>query len=617
MEQNTNDSHVRNSLVLISGSILIVFSAIVFLFSTWNVISDIVKLITLVLLMLVFFGASFIAKKVFDLPNAAKAFYYIAMLYIPIIIIAIYYFKLLGNYLSFQGEGGSIYYAAATILLSIIYIFEYIKHRMVIGLGIGSSLIALLSTAGAVASFQGSGPNAVFPTINTYFLTIVAFVLIINIISLLIKNDDYHFSYFALAFNILLIVAALNYLGFSIVETFAQSDLLIILNYSLLILTFLLLAIKRKGFKILFNFTVILTVPLIVSNIFRGLSINQIILVNSLSTIILYTANLIMFKKTRYKIAIGIFLFPLVASTLSLLKLDDCIVYAPIVISLLLFLFESIKKDDNFRVFNFFAYGISLAILSSYYSIHRNIVTLIALIASVIFFIIYRKYRKVNTNVDLIPLIICIPALVPPLFSRTENIFISAIPLTIVTIILIIASLFRKEKTSNAYTVMAPIYCIILLFLETTVPSTSIIETTHVKISFSMIPSGYFKYIPFGLFTLWGLLHTLKFKDLTIYKVFFYIGLSILYLSILFDVGILASIIFIIFLLAMVVLGYYKKKTIFFVINLVTIIITFIKLTYDFWLNLPWWAYMLIVGIALIIFAIINEVKEKKNKDVQ
>lgn len=52
----------KNTAILITGAILIVLSAIVFLTSTWNVIPNILKTMVLVLLAFVFAGASKIAK---------------------------------------------------------------------------------------------------------------------------------------------------------------------------------------------------------------------------------------------------------------------------------------------------------------------------------------------------------------------------------------------------------------------------------------------------------------------------------------------------------------------------------------------------------------------------
>ena len=78
---------MKNVMILVSGAILIVLSAIVFLMSTWNVIPNFVKTIVLTLLIGVFLGESKIADKKLKLKLTSITFYYLAMAYIPIMLI--------------------------------------------------------------------------------------------------------------------------------------------------------------------------------------------------------------------------------------------------------------------------------------------------------------------------------------------------------------------------------------------------------------------------------------------------------------------------------------------------------------------------------------------------
>lgn len=121
------ESEKKNISILVTGAILIVLAAIVFLMSTWEIIPNLFKTSVLVLLVGVFFGASKIAKENFKLENASKAFFYIAMAYIPICLFSISIFSLFGNYFSIYGEGKFIYLTFCGILISIIY---YITYKM-------------------------------------------------------------------------------------------------------------------------------------------------------------------------------------------------------------------------------------------------------------------------------------------------------------------------------------------------------------------------------------------------------------------------------------------------------------------------------------------------------
>ena len=134
----------KNTTVLITGAILIVLAAIVFLMSTWNSISNIIKTAVLVLLIAVFFGASKIAKEKFKLEKASNTFFYLAMAYIPICFISCSIFSLFGKYLSIYGDGKYTYLAVSMVLTSGIYYLNY-RIRKSIPLLYGSLLAQICS----------------------------------------------------------------------------------------------------------------------------------------------------------------------------------------------------------------------------------------------------------------------------------------------------------------------------------------------------------------------------------------------------------------------------------------------------------------------------------------
>lgn len=139
VEKEKNEREKKNTNILITGALLIVLSAIVFLTSTWNAIPNILKAIVLVLLVGVFLGASKIAKEKFELKKTSNTFFYIAMAYIPICLLAFSIFELFGHYFSIFGEGKYIYLSIAMILNSAIYYFAY-KSKKINNLLYGSIL---------------------------------------------------------------------------------------------------------------------------------------------------------------------------------------------------------------------------------------------------------------------------------------------------------------------------------------------------------------------------------------------------------------------------------------------------------------------------------------------
>ena len=128
-KRERSEKEKKNTTILITGSILIVPAAIVFLMSTWNTISNIIKTFVLVLLIGVFLGASRIAKERFKLEKASNTFFYLAMAYIPICFLSCSIFGLFGDYFSIYGDGRYTYLAVSMVLTAGIYYLNYLTRK--------------------------------------------------------------------------------------------------------------------------------------------------------------------------------------------------------------------------------------------------------------------------------------------------------------------------------------------------------------------------------------------------------------------------------------------------------------------------------------------------------
>jgi len=123
----------------------------------------------------------------------------------------------------------------------------------------------------------------------------------------------------------------------------------------------------------------------------------------------------------------------------------------------------------------------------------------------------------------------------------------------------------------------------------------------------------------YGLYTLLFVLCSVDIfrKHISWYKVLEYLSLILLYLLAMgnyFDE--LDGLIFVCLILILTIFGYVKKYGPIFIVSLIFVLINMFYLTRVFWLSIPWWIYLLVVGIILILFAIYNEMNEKKNKNV-
>ena len=60
-------------------------------------------------------------------------------------------------------------------------------------------------------------------------------------------------------------------------------------------------------------------------------------------------------------------------------------------------------------------------------------------------------------------------------------------------------------------------------------------------------------------------------------------------------------------------ISYIKKLGPMFLVSLIAILLNVFILTRVFWFNIPWWIYILVIGITLVLFAVRNETKEKND----
>ena len=218
LKRERQERETKNTTILITGAILIVLAAIVFLMSTWNTVSNIIKTVVLLLLIGVFLGASKIAKEKFKLQKASDTFFYLAIAYIPICLISCSIFGLFGHYLSMYGDGRFTYLAMSMILTSGIYFINY-KVRKSIALLVGSILSQICSVI-------------LFGLIFSTEIPIIAILLLVyNIVLIKLTKSYNDIELLKILYNGIPIVTglyALSLLGDGTVELFFMLPLLTI-----------------------------------------------------------------------------------------------------------------------------------------------------------------------------------------------------------------------------------------------------------------------------------------------------------------------------------------------------------------------------------------------------
>ena len=106
-------------------------------------------------------------------------------------------------------------------------------------------------------------------------------------------------------------------------------------------------------------------------------------------------------------------------------------------------------------------------------------------------------------------------------------------------------------------------------------------------------------------------------KHISWYKELEYIGLILLYMIAMgYYLDSLDGLLFVCLILIITIFGYIRKYGPIFIVSLIFVLINMFYLTSEFWLAIPWWIYLLVIGIILILFAIYNEMNEKKNINI-
>jgi hypothetical protein len=126
-EENTRTTAIN--VVLTLGVLFIITAGLIFATTTWNTIDSVGKTLVIVALVAMFYIFSFIGEKVFQLKRTGMAFYVLGCFFSVIGIIAIGYFKLFGEYFTFEGEGKNLFLSACFVMAGSSILIGYFKYK--------------------------------------------------------------------------------------------------------------------------------------------------------------------------------------------------------------------------------------------------------------------------------------------------------------------------------------------------------------------------------------------------------------------------------------------------------------------------------------------------------
>lgn len=630
-----NKQNQRNTLILISGATLVILSAIVFLLSTWNSIPELLKTATLSMLIVVFLGFSKIAKEKFKLESVANTFYYIALAYIPIVLISISFFKLLGNYLSLYGDGSNLYFSVSAICLAIIYGVEYYKNKL-FALKIINIIFEFIAVIFTVLIFTND--------FSYIFVGICAYDFIYNILTYTILGKDNIKHDIASINCIILYILSIILVYFKFYYTF-NLHIIDIVTFLFLTFNYYLLRKENKANLEFFNISIILTVLTSLAQPIFYLNSNVILLAISITILIVYLLNYIKSKTIIYKIIVYSTLNLLGVSILLNINYDfldiiNSLKYVFLFTTVLVFLIEKNCNRKDIKVFLFLLFTLTLVAQT----IGITLTSFISLLAIIILFIAFTR-----KNTYLLPAcnILNSASLIIPLFI-SKVLYIHDIDFRIILSFAFIALTTIKSAKQNklnefifisiAYILLA---CItfnlstyIFLFIMLTWSILHIICYTKndvFKCIFYLTGLALYNKCIYDLsinnitiINLIGYIITLTLITRTIIqkyssslmKVIEYISLCLInIIALCLFLGMKDALVYNLVLFLLIVISYYNKYGPMFLISLIFIVVNGFLLTKEFWQSIPWWIYLLIIGLSLITFAIRVELKDIKEKN--
>lgn len=116
-------NRISNSILIVTGAVLVVIASIIFLATGWETMHGFFKTLILVGIQFIFYGFGYISNEKLNIPKIGKMFNYLTLAFVPIIMSSLSFFELVGEYLSIGGEGVT-YYLGFSLIVSD-FIFKY------------------------------------------------------------------------------------------------------------------------------------------------------------------------------------------------------------------------------------------------------------------------------------------------------------------------------------------------------------------------------------------------------------------------------------------------------------------------------------------------------------
>ncbi len=658
-------NRISNTILMITGAALIVIASIIFLATGWETMHGLLKTLILFGIQMIFCLFGYISTNKLNIPKIGKMFNYLTLAFVPIIILSLSFFELVGDYFSIGCEG-FVYYLGITLLASDVVYKLYGKSKN----DIFAKRSSLIVEAFAILCFVS----------NIEIMYIEAFAMIVHtiIIYLLLQGNFLdHEAYDKLNLYYAVFLIALIALPSSFEE-----NIMSFTNLILLALNFFIRCLdakeesEKKPLLVLFFISYLLSIRIIeqvdispyflyLLSLLPILGLTKVVKTETMKKNIVKVVGILTIAITAYSIfdsektiyylltyiigfIVSILVYALtnkslykIWSYISFSTIFFCICYITeienvaeyilLVIPILVYAIEMIYeklKDNTSTIFIIGSLCIEVLGLSGEYTM------LIPLVLMAIYMLLERK-----TNLLLIPMFASF------LVYSLDNDALITTTFSTLTVLYILASI--SKENFNRYTIFSVLTLLSLcIYLELSAYITWSLLLVWGIIHYICKPKENNEvYISAMIFSIFGLyVKCLVDLDSELYANY---ALGIILVAISMTKGVfkkgepillafiecgviggltligsfaiqepIDGVVYLGILLILSILSYIKEWRYYLYSSIISMIFGVIMLTAEYWQEIPWYVYILVIGLALIVFAMYDE-KRKQNKKLQ
>lgn len=658
-------TRLSNTILMITGAILIVIASIIFLATGWETMHGFLKTLILFGIQMIFALFGYVSNEKLNIPKIGKMFNYLTLAFVPIIILSLSFFELVGDYFSVGCEGFTYYIGLSLIASDIVYkIYGKVKNDL---FAKRSSLVV-----------EALAILFIVTNIDLMYIEVFAMIIHTIIIYLLLQGgflDKEAYSKINIFYAVLLIAV-------SAFQSLAEVNIMTFTNLILLALNFFIRCLdtqdetEKKPLLVLFFISYLLSIRII-----EKVEISPYFLYLLSLLPIIGLTKVVKTETMKKNILRVVGILTVAITAYATLDAEQTVYYLlTYIIGFILSIIVYALTDKSF--YKLWSYVTFSAIFFSicYITEIEGVAEYILLVIPVLVYAIEVVYDKLKDNTSPIFIIgaLCIETLV-----LVEE-YTMLIPLILMTIYMLLE---RKKEL-----LLIPMFASFLVYsLDSEILVTAtfgILTIVYVLASISV--KGFNRYTIFSVLTLfslcidlevsayvtwsllliWGIVHYIckpkenneVYLSAIVFSIFgLYVkclvdieselyanyALGIILVTISMTKGVfkkgeetllafiecgvigfltlvaafavsdpLDGVVYLGILLVLSIFAYVKEWRYYLYSSIISMIFGVIMLTAEYWKEIPWYVYILVIGLALIIFAMYDE-KRKQQKRLQ